>query len=378
MAILAISLAIATAVPLVSFYVIYKLDLYRTGSFRLILLCFAWGAAVFALATQINNATLDHQLVTYETFQRFTAPIVEEILKALILVYLVRRPNFTYFVDGAIYGFAVGIGFAIVENYSYILGYEGTALSVAVGRVLSTNLMHATASALVGIALGFARFQRLSRGVLLLFSGLLLAMAVHMAFNNLVTRVSSALLLLYAAATGLGGAAFTAFAVRRGLAEEKTWIEETLGEADRVTAGEAAVVHRLADARQILAPVAERFGPEKTAEIERFLLLQARLGILRKTLEKLSEEKMIRAVEAQMGDLQAEMDAARRSVGAYCMLYLRNIFPPEASPLWDRLEHAIEEKMVTRPVEGGMNLWATLGERTTQAGASHNSDDDEL
>jgi RsiW-degrading membrane proteinase PrsW (M82 family) len=378
MAILAISLAIATAVPLVSFYVIHKLDLYRTGSFRLILLCFAWGAVVFALATQINNATLDYQLVTYETFQRFTAPIVEETLKALILVYLVRRPNFTYFVDGAIYGFAVGIGFAIVENYSYILGYEGTALSVAVGRVLSTNLMHATASALVGIALGFARFQRLSRGALLLLSGLLLAMAVHMAFNNLVTRVSSALLLLYAAATGLGGAAFTAFAIRRGLAEEKTWIEETLGEADRVTAGEAAVVHRLADARQILAPVAERFGPEKTAEIERFLLLQARLGILRKTLEKLTEEKMIRAVEAQMSNLQVEMDAARRSVGAYCMLYLRNIFPPEASPLWDRLEHAIEEKMVTRPVEGGMNLWATLGERTTQAGASHNGDDGEL
>lgn len=370
---LIVALAIATIVPLVFLYVIYTLDLYGTGSFRLIMACFVWGGVAFGLAYVINSAMLNYDLVSFETFQRFSAPIIEEILKALILIYLVRRPNFTYFVDGAIYGFAAGMGFAIFENYFYLLGNPGAALGVGVGRVLSTNLIHATGSALVGIALGSARFQRsLGRAVLLLIvAGFLPAMGLHIFFNNLVTRVSSGLLLLYAAAVGFSGAGVIGFLIKRGLAEAKTWIEETLGAADRVTTGEAAVVNRLANAQEILAPLAQTFGKEKAAQIERFLLIQAKLGIQRKTLEKLNDEKMRKAVEAQMAELRAEMDEARRSVGAYCMLYLRNIFPEEASPLWGRLELVIQERIAARPAGGGgLNLWANLDQRTAQAGST--------
>lgn len=363
-----VALAIATIVPLVFLYVIYTLDLYGTGSFRLIIACFAWGGVAFGLAYVINSAMLNYDLVSFETFQRFSAPIIEEILKALILIYLVRRPNFTYFVDGAIYGFAAGMGFAVFENYFYLFGNPGAALGVGVGRVLSTNLIHATGSALVGIALGWARFQRSKgRAVLQVAGGFLVAMGLHIAFNNLVTRVSSSLLLLYAALAGFGGAGVIWFFIKRGLAEAKSWIEETLGAADRVTTGEAAVVNRLANVQEILAPLAQTFGKEKAAQIERFLLIQAKLGIQRKTLEKLNDEKMRKAVEAQMAQLRTEMDEARRSVGAYCMLYLRNIFPEEASPLWGRLETAIQEKIAARPAGGGLNLWANLDQRTAAA-----------
>ncbi len=369
---LIIALAIATIVPLVFLYVIYTLDLYGTGSFRLIIACFVWGGVAFGLAFAINSAMLQYDLVTKDTFERLSAPIIEEILKALILLYLVRRPNFTYFVDGAIYGFAAGMGFAIFENYFYLFQNSSAALGVGVGRVLSTNLIHATGSALIGIALGLARFQR-STGRAVLQSvvvGFLPAMAVHIAFNNLVTRVTSGFLLLYAAIFGFAGAGFIGFLIKRGLAQAKSWIEETLGAADRVTTGEAAVVNRLANAQEILAPLAQTFGKEKAAQIERFLLIQAKLGIQRKTLEKLNDEKMRKAVEAQMAELRAEMDEARRSVGAYCMLYLRNIFPEEASPLWGRLETVIQERIAARPATGGMNLWASLDQRTAQAGST--------
>lgn len=371
---LIIALLIATIVPLIFLYVIYKLDLYGTGSFRIVLVCFAWGMAAFALAYYINTAFVNAGLITWDTVKRYFAPVAEEILKALILIYLVKRPNFTYFVDGAIYGFSIGVGFAIVENYSYVLGGTTSMLGVAIGRVLSTNLMHASASALIGIAVGYARFQRSWRLLLSLLVGVLFALALHLGFNNLVTRVSSGLLLLYAAAVGFGSAGVIALAIKRGLAEEKTWIEETLGEADRVTKGEAAVVHRITDMREILAPLAKRFGPEKASQIERFLMLQARLGILRKTLEKLQDEKMLRAVEAQMSDLRREMDDARRSVGAYCMLYLRHTIPEESSPLWGRLESAIQEKIAARPAGGGANLWSSLSQRTASTSAADGQD----
>ena len=391
-----LALIIATLIPLVTLYIIYSLDLYRTGAFRIVLVCFVWGGLAFAAASFINRfiynqgwipllqrlgmsetrSKLFIDGITVDFVRRYVAPVTEEILKALVLIYLVRRRNFTYFVDGAIYGFSVGIGFAIFENYQYILGNLGMGLGTALGRVLSANLIHASASALVGVALGLARFRRSLGHIFLLTLGLLLAMLLHSLFNNLVTRVTSGLLFLYSIVIGLGGAGLIVLLIRRGLSEEKTWIEETLGVADRVTSGEAKVVHRLEDVDEILTPLAERFGAEKAAQIEEFLVVQARLGILRKTLEKLNDDRMKKGVEQQMAELRTQMDQARRAVGAYSMLYLRHIFPEESSPLWGRLESLIKERAAARPVSGGANLWATLGQRTAKPAPADNNVND--
>lgn len=379
-----LALIIATLVPAVVLYIIYSQDIYGTGEFRNVLLCFIWGVIAFLLAfglskvffgiqlpAAITTTLSDLDLSQYNLWVQFAAPIVEELLKAGILIWLVRRPNFTYFVDGAIYGFAAGMGFAIVENWSYVTSYGDAGLGVAVGRVLSTNLVHATASALVGIALGYSRFQRYQGRLVLLVGGLATAMVLHVGFNNLVTRVSSGLLLLYAAAVGLLGTGFIFYMIRRGLAEQKTWIEEKLGVADRVTDREVAVVQRLSSIDEVLAPLAEQFGPKKAKACERFLTLQARLGIKRKSLDKLTDEKMKVAVQKEMDEIRAEMDEARRSVGAYVMLYLRNIFPQDASPVWKALENAIEQKLKEQQATGGarVNAWAKLGERTTSTRA---------
>ena len=362
-----VALVIATAIPLIFLYVIYALDLYKVGTFRFVLLCSVWGAIAFGLAYYWNRTLYFSHWVSRDNIIRYTAPVAEEILKGLILLYLVRKPNFTYFVDGAIFGFSAGIGFAVFENYQYVLGAPGAALGVAISRVLSTNLIHATASALIGIALGMARFRRAAGHLGLLVAGGLTAMALHSLFNNLVSRYTDEMVLIYAAALGFGGALFIAFMIKRGLAEEKRWIEQTLGMADRVTGQEAAAVQKLESLEDVLAPLVKIFGQDKADQIEQFLVMQARLGILRKSLEKLSDERMKKAVERQMADLRAEMDKARRAVGAYTMLGLRNIFPEQASPLWGRLESLIQERAAARPASGGPNLWATLGQRTTQA-----------
>ena len=102
---------VATAVPLCFLYLVRRLDLYASGSFQAIVLSFLWGGMAFVLSFFINNAVLAY--VSYTTLVVFTAPIVEEILKSLILVYHVQQSDFTYFVDGAIYGFAAGTAFAV-------------------------------------------------------------------------------------------------------------------------------------------------------------------------------------------------------------------------------------------------------------------------
>ena len=111
---------IASLIPLLSLYLIYKLDLYKTGEFTTILICGIAGVVAFEAAGFVNGTIIRQGWLARMDVIRYAAPVIEEILKGLLLWYLVRRPKFTYFVEGAVYGFAAGIGFAIFENFQYI------------------------------------------------------------------------------------------------------------------------------------------------------------------------------------------------------------------------------------------------------------------
>ncbi|MGD8793927.1 MAG: PrsW family glutamic-type intramembrane protease, partial [Anaerolineae bacterium] len=167
---LIVAALIAILLPLLFLWVVWAFDLYSSGRFRTVALSFAWGFVAFGLAFGLNTLARDRLLegilgmdwhASTVVTVVLVAPIVEEILKSLVLIYLGRQPDFTYFVDGAIYGFAAGIGFSILENFFYIFqsggsGAQGTVL--VVGRSFSTCLMHGSASALVGVAIGLFRY----------------------------------------------------------------------------------------------------------------------------------------------------------------------------------------------------------------------------
>jgi len=359
---------IAILIPLLALALIYKFDLYKTGQFQTILLCGAAGVMAVAAAGFFNGTIIRQGWMERINVIRYAAPIIEEILKGLVLWILVRRPKFTYFVEGAVYGFAAGIGFAIVENFQYIAKPE-TGVILAISRVISTNLIHATTCGLLGIALGIARFEPLPRRLLPSLGGLLVAMLLHIGFNNMVTRVSGGLLLVYAAASGVSGAALIAYAIRKGLKEEQDWIKEKLGMTDRVTGQESKIVQNVENMKDFLKPLEERYGKKEAAKVEKLITIQARMGIQRKLLEKHTDEKMKRSVEEQINQLREEMEKVRKELGTYAMLQLRHTLPEEGSPLWGRLESVIQER-VSAPQTGKTNLWDNLKARQTQAAES--------
>lgn len=361
-----IALLIATAIPAVVFYVIHTLDLYRTGSRLYVVLSVIAGLAAYVLAAQVNPLAMRSLNLGFLVMVGFVAPISEEILKSLMQIYLVRRPDFNYFVDGAIYGFATGIAFAIAENFEYVLGNAGAALWVAITRVISTNLMHAAACAIVGIILGWARFQKNAWRYAFSAGGILVAILFHMGFNNLVTRVNSGLLLLYAVIVGGGAAGIIALVIRRGLKEELGWIKETLGVTDRVERQEVAAVGNMARVDEVLKRLSAAFGAETASRIENLLLVQARLGIQRKMAEKMADEKMQANIRTQIEQLQAEMEAARKEIGSYAMVYLRYTHLEEVFSVYNLLDTRIKEQ-ASQPRGPGMGVFDRLKDRTTTA-----------
>lgn len=375
-----ISLIIATAVPLFVLAIIRSFDQLQTGSFRLVIMSFAWGFVAYGLSYLVNTFMVNMGIVSVDIFLRFTAPITEEILKGLILLYLIQRADFTYFVDGAIYGFAVGIGFAVIENFQYVLDNSHVAIGTAVGRVLSTNLIHATGSALVGVSAGLARNQkRRLKSLAVLFAGLFAAMAFHVAFNNLVTLVGSGLLLLYAAIVGFIGTGTIVFLIQRGLKQANSWVGEKVSEVERIAPTEAELVRQHAlSIEELLVPVAERFGEDKARHAQKLVLTQARLGILIKNRESLGDERLRRNNEQEIEKLQEEMEDLQDEIGYWCMLFLREMFPPDSSLLQDLLAMRIQERAERGPASGGISwqdrLGSTLDKRAQAAEAEEESD----
>ncbi|MCZ7574729.1 MAG: PrsW family intramembrane metalloprotease [Ardenticatenaceae bacterium] len=349
---------VAVAVPLAFLALVRWLDLYASGSFEGVLVCLGWGLAAFWLAFLANTLALGR--VGFALLVLLVAPVIEEALKSLILVYYVRRADFTYFVDGAIYGFAAGTGFAVLENLLSLsrTGNE-VGLAVASSRAFSTALMHGSASALVGVSLGRLRFGCGASRFGALLVGWAAAMSLHITFNNVVNRNAGVLTPVLAVAIGLGGVVLIAAFIFWGLRQERRWLRETLGLKVGVSAGESAVVLKLDDLDRLLAPVGEYFGEDRRVQVKVFLRLQAQLGLKRKVQELTPDPKLRTEMEAQVSVLRREIDTVRRGLGVYCMACVRSILPPETEPLWVRLGQTLE----TRPRSSGSNLWGALGER---------------
>jgi RsiW-degrading membrane proteinase PrsW (M82 family) len=355
-----ISLIIATIIPLISLYLIYARDLYSTGSRNVIIGSFGWGIFAFILASTLNRYLINTVGVDWFMLVRFIAPVEEEIFKGLILLFLVRRRQFSNFVDGAIYGFAIGIGFAVIENWEYLLSSDqNVQLMVAVVRVISTNLMHAAGSSIIGVAMGRSRLKDRTGQVLFAIGGLLLSGTLHVIFNVVsnIPNVSTIIVIITITLIGLFSYAFIFDQIRRGLKDNKAAIERKLGMVDRVTAGETKAVLNLENIEEVFNDLAVMFGPEKAEHMETLLKKQALLGILRRNQDEMQDLALLETNRKEMDAVRSEMDDLREMIGAYPMLFLRGVFPEEESPMWEKLAN-IDSSATPQP--GG--LWDQLNQ----------------
>ena len=350
------AIIISIAFPLGYLYIVRQLDLYASGSFKTVLICFLWGFAAFFLAIPINRAFLAIGGLTIVITR--VAPIIEEILKSSILVYYVRRPNFTYFVDGAIFGFAAGTGFTVMENLLYLSKADSSmGLAVALTRVFSTSLLHGSTTALVGVSLGRLRFGRGYSRIISLVVGLAAAMTMHLTFNNIITANQNTSGFFIAALIGFGGLGLNALFITLGLREERQWIRETLKMDVGVSATESNVVQQMGDLDTLLAPIKNRFGDEKRKQVETFLRLEAQIGLKRKTEEMTPDPHLRDELNTEIIELRKKLDVLRREVGVYCMSYVRSILPPSTEPIWTRLSQSMGAQETTATG----SLWNTLG-----------------
>jgi RsiW-degrading membrane proteinase PrsW (M82 family) len=142
-----------------------------------------WGASVAILGAFVVNTAVA-VLVNETAAVVLSAPIVEEALKALGIVWAVRRHEVDGVSDGIVYAAWVALGFAVVEDMLYFAdaSVQGAFLPVFVLRALLTPFAHPLFTFWVGLAVGLAVAR--GRPLWTAWWGYLASVVCHMAWNG--------------------------------------------------------------------------------------------------------------------------------------------------------------------------------------------------
>jgi protease PrsW len=187
--------ALVGSLPVLSFLAaLLYLDSYKLVKLRAIFTIVACGAIVAGASYLVNGYALDLVRIDLTHFSRYVAPLTEELLKGIVIVALIRTHRIGFLVDAAIFGFAVGTGFATVENLYFLHLFPGAGIATWIARGLGTAIMHGGATAIFAVmSLGLLE-RTPGATVRALLPGYALAVVLHSAFNHLLASPHIAML----------------------------------------------------------------------------------------------------------------------------------------------------------------------------------------
>jgi len=162
------------------------MDSYKLVRFRTVLTVIALGGAAAGASYLVNSAIADVFGLELATLSRYVAPLVEESLKGAVILALLRTHRIGFLVDAAIFGVAVGAGFALVENLYYLQALVDAHVGVWIVRGFGTAVMHGGVQAIFGVMLLAITDRRGRTDWHALVPALLAASVVHSAFNHFV------------------------------------------------------------------------------------------------------------------------------------------------------------------------------------------------
>lgn len=160
------------------------LDSYKLVRLRLVARVIVAGGVAAVASLVVNHQLEIGAEINGVMLTRYVAPVIEEVLKGSIIVLLIARNRAGFLVDAAIFGFAVGAGFAAVENIHYFAALRDPSLPLWLVRGFGTAVMHGSVTAIMAIIAKQLEETRGGARFWTFVPGLLVAVILHSAFNH--------------------------------------------------------------------------------------------------------------------------------------------------------------------------------------------------
>ena len=316
------------------------LDAFELMSFREILILLVIGGFAALLSWPVSGRLLDTLPIGFSIYSRFFAPWIEEAIKGAMIVALFRMNRIGYKLDAVIAGFAIGAGFSVVENIIYLLHFPDYGAGTWLVRGFGTAVMHgATLAVLAAIAHEFA--EREIREAASEFDfrlwwfipGYLVAVALHMAFNQFPDRPLIAMLgsIVVAPLVLIGIFHF-------GTREAERWLVAELAEHRAALEKLRAGGWPEGPSGQKIAALASRLDPEAAKRVHRYLELQT--WLVAEAEETMMEEATGDA-EFSKSEVRAaftELDGLKRALGRSTFAALQAHLPFSRNDQWEVAE----------------------------------------
>jgi RsiW-degrading membrane proteinase PrsW (M82 family) len=301
----------------------FLLILFLFDSFKLVprlmlARALASGAAAALVALALHRWLFDLTGFDTRTFARYVAPLTEETLKALCLLYPLRRGQIGFPVDAAIVGFGVGAGFALVENIDYLRGLNDPRIWVWAARGFGAAIMHASTAAVVAITAKTLADRNPSHALIAILPGWILAVALHATFNRaLVSPLLAAAVLLFVVP-------LVVLAVfERSESMTREWVGEGLDLDVELLALIRSSHFDETRLGRYLAELRSRFPGPVVADMFCLIQLELELGIRAKGMLMAREAGLEVPIDDQIRASLAERRYLHRTIGPTGLLALR-------------------------------------------------------
>ena len=317
--------------PVILFLVALRaLDSYKLVSPHTVAFALAAGALAAAICYGINTVIFQQFPRYADEYVRFGAPVVEESAKAFYWIFLIATARVAFMADSAICGFAIGAGFALVENISYLQLLAPQPPGIWILRGFGTAIMHGGVAALGALISAYLLESRQWRGVRLFAPGLLGAILLHSLFNQSLQAPLASTLAAFLGLPLILGIAFyfSEQSLRRwlgGKLEQDIDMLLVIGTDEFQNSRVGAYLTSLQGA----------FPPELRGDMLSLLQLTTELSMRAKGNLMLREAGLEVEPDPELESMFAEMKYLERSIGPTGMLAIRPLLSQTPRDLWE-------------------------------------------
>jgi RsiW-degrading membrane proteinase PrsW (M82 family) len=305
------------------------LDSFKLIRFRVVLHALCFGGLAALASMLVTQSAFHFFAPDLKMYARYVAPALEESCKALYVIYLIKTSRVGFMVDSAILGFAVGAGFACVENIYYLQSLEDSNILLWIIRGFGTAVMHGGATAIFAILSRQASDRAASTSLRVFVAPLLAVIVLHSFFNHFfLPPVLSTITLLLALPL------LMVIVFRHSEIATRDWLE--LGFDTDQELLDLLTTEKISGSRigVYLQSLRNTFPGEIMADILCWLRLRLELSIKAKGFLLLREAGFSPAPDPEISSAFEELRYLEKSIGKTGMLALKPFVSVSARDLW--------------------------------------------
>jgi len=305
------------------------IDCYKLVKLGSIVKTILIGCFVAFFCFAINVWLLNTINVSSLTYSKYLAPIIEESGKALFIFYLFRSKKLGFLVDSAIFGFAVGAGFAAIENIYYLYALENSNIILWIIRGFGTAVMHGGTAAIFAIVSKSLSDRYASFKIYFFIPGLIAAIVIHSFFNHFfISPFTSTIVQL------LILPALLYFIFHQSEILLRDWLELGLDVdvflLDEIKTGNFSQTK----IGKYLESLKSRFPGEIIADLLCYIRIHLELSVRAKGILLLKESGFPVSVNQEIKDKFTELQYLERSIGKTGKLAISSIMHTSTRDLW--------------------------------------------